>query len=73
MIWAGITGCISTGKVYITGFCGSNNKKKDWIGEKMVHVEEHRLHQIYQFINLFTDVPESTAKDQKEDAIWILY
>ena len=28
----------------------------------MVHVEEHRLHQIYQFINLFTDVPEITAK-----------
>ena len=28
----------------------------------MVHVEEQRLHQIYQFINLFTDVPEITAK-----------
>lgn len=32
----------------------------DW--EKMVAVEQGRLHRLYQFINLFTDVPEITAK-----------
>ncbi|MGM9902789.1 hypothetical protein A5844_002470 [Enterococcus sp. 10A9_DIV0425] len=32
----------------------------DW--EKMIQSEKQRLHQIYQFINLFTDVPEITAK-----------
>lgn len=31
----------------------------DW--EKMIHLEKSRLHRIYQFINLFTDVPEITA------------
>ncbi len=30
--------------------------------EKMIQLEKQRLHQIYQFINLFTDVPEITAK-----------
>ncbi|MDY4307324.1 ABC transporter permease [Enterococcus mundtii] len=29
---------------------------------KMIQLEKQRLHQIYQFINLFTDVPEITAK-----------
>lgn len=32
----------------------------DWL--KAVGLEENRLHRIYQFINLFTDVPEITAK-----------
>lgn len=31
----------------------------DW--EKMIGMEKSRLHRIYQFINLFTDVPEITA------------
>ncbi len=31
----------------------------DW--EKMIYLEKSRLHRIYQFINLFTDVPEITA------------
>lgn len=31
----------------------------DW--EKMIDKEKSRLHRIYQFINLFTDVPEITA------------
>lgn len=29
--------------------------------EKMIQLEKNRLHRIYQFINLFTDVPEITA------------
>jgi ABC-2 type transport system permease protein len=32
----------------------------DW--QKMVELEEGRLHRIYQFLNLFTDVPEIGAK-----------
>lgn len=32
----------------------------DW--ERMVQKEQHRLHQVYRFINLFTDVPEITAQ-----------
>lgn len=32
----------------------------DW--EKMIAVEEHRLHRLYRFINLFTDVPEITPE-----------
>lgn len=31
----------------------------DW--EKMIAKEKNRIHRIYQFINLFTDVPEITA------------
>lgn len=31
----------------------------DW--QRMVQQEENRLHRIYQFINLFTDVPQITA------------
>lgn len=31
----------------------------DW--EKLVRTEQNRLHRMYQFINLFTDVPEITA------------
>ena len=27
----------------------------------MIHMEETRLHRIYRFINLFTDVPQITA------------
>ena len=52
--------CISTGKSILLVLWKQQEKGLDW--EKMVHVEEHRLHQIYQFINLFTDVPEITAK-----------
>ena len=64
--------CIGTGKSILLVFVEATGKK-DWIGRKMVHVEEQRLHKIYQFINLFTDVPEITAKVKKEDATWILY
>ncbi|MGM0126091.1 ABC-2 type transport system permease [Enterococcus sp. AZ194] len=31
----------------------------DW--EEMINKEQNRLHRLYQFINLFTDVPEITA------------
>lgn len=42
-----------------------NGEALDW--EKMVDLENNRLHRIYQFINLFTDVPEitSTVKRRK--------
>ena len=29
--------------------------------DRMIHMEETRLHRIYRFINLFTDVPQITA------------
>lgn len=33
-----------------------NTARLDW--EKLIQVEQSRLHRLYQFINLFTDVPE---------------
>lgn len=38
----------------------SMNVALDW--EEMVNEEQARLHRIYQFINLFTDVPEISTK-----------
>jgi ABC-2 type transport system permease protein len=35
------------------------NQLLDW--DRMIHLEETRLHRIYRFINLFTDVPQITA------------
>lgn len=60
LIWAGIAGALVQASLYYWFLWKQQEKGLDW--EKMVHVEEHRLHQIYQFINLFTDVPEITAK-----------
>ena len=33
-----------------------NSARLDW--EKLIQIEQSRLHRLYQFINLFTDVPE---------------
>ena len=60
LIWAGIAGALVQASLYYWFLWKQQEKGLDW--EKMVHVEEQRLHQIYQFINLFTDVPEITAK-----------
>ncbi|EGP5142171.1 ABC transporter permease [Enterococcus faecium] len=63
LIWAGIAGALVQASLYYWFLWKQQEKGLDW--EKMVHVEEHRLHQIYQFINLFTDVPEITAKNKR--------
>ncbi len=60
LVWAGVAGALVQASLYYWFLWKQQEKGLDW--EKMVHVEEQRLHQIYQFINLFTDVPEITAK-----------
>lgn len=37
-----------------------NDEALNW--ERMIDLEEERMHRIYQFINLFTDVPEVSGK-----------
>lgn len=39
----------------------------DW--ETMIAKEQHRLHRLYQFINLFTDVPEMNAQVKRRKAL----
>lgn len=39
----------------------------DW--EKMIAVEQHRLHRLYRFFNLFTDVPEISAQIKRRKAM----
>jgi ABC-2 type transport system permease protein len=39
--------------------CRPTDQLLDW--DYMIHLEEKRLHRIYRFINLFTDVPQITA------------
>ncbi|MFS0985290.1 ABC transporter permease [Enterococcus durans] len=59
-IWIGLVGAIAQAIIYGWFLWKKMDRRLDW--EKMVQIEEHRLHQIYQFINLFTDVPEITSK-----------
>lgn len=59
-IWIGLVGAIVQAVIYGWFLWRKMANRLDW--EKMVQIEEHRLHQIYQFINLFTDVPEITSK-----------
>ncbi|EOH92615.1 ABC transporter permease [Enterococcus villorum] len=59
-IWAGLLGAVAQSSIYSFFLWKKMSYHLDW--EKMVQVEEQRLHQIYQFINLFTDVPEITSR-----------
>ncbi|WP_218657971.1 MULTISPECIES: ABC transporter permease [Enterococcus] len=59
-IWLGLAGSLIQAGIYYWYLWRKNEVQLDW--EKMIQMEESRLHQIYQFINLFTDVPEISAK-----------
>ncbi|WP_165005431.1 MULTISPECIES: ABC transporter permease [unclassified Enterococcus] len=59
-VWGGLIGALVQAGVYYWYLWRHLAKHLDW--EKMIQMEEQRLHQIYQFINLFTDVPEITAR-----------
>jgi ABC-2 type transport system permease protein len=59
-IWAGLLGAVAQASIYFFFLWKKMSYHLDW--EKMVQIEEQRLHQIYQFINLFTDVPEITSR-----------
>lgn len=59
-IWLGLVAVLVQAGIYYWYLWRKNEVQIDW--EKMIQVEENRLHQIYQFINLFTDVPEISAK-----------
>ncbi|MBF8808571.1 MAG: ABC transporter permease [Enterococcus lacertideformus] len=60
VIWISLLGAIVQFSIYYWFLWKKMDHRLDW--EKMVQREDQRLHQIYQFINLFTDVPEITAK-----------
>lgn len=46
-------------------FKGEKIKKRRWQWEKMIKIEEKRLQTIYQFINLFTDVPFAGSETKR--------
>lgn len=76
-IWFVSSGVIMLGALYVTPLIGSiggllqmlllgwflareaGKVSLDW--EKMIQKEQSRMHRIYQFIQLFTDVPEITS------------
>lgn len=58
-IGAGVVGAAIQTGIYYYFLWVKMTDHLDW--EKMVQTEKRRLHQIYQFINLFTDVPEITS------------
>ena len=59
-LWLGLLAMLIQLNIYFWFLWKNMTYRLDW--EKMIQKEEQRLHQIYQFINLFTDVPEITSK-----------
>ncbi|WP_308629268.1 ABC transporter permease [uncultured Enterococcus sp.] len=59
-LWLGLLAMLIQLNIYFWFLWKNMTYRLDW--EKMIQKEEQRLHQIYQFINLFTNVPEITSK-----------
>lgn len=63
-VWAGVGAAVIQMLVFYWTLQKNNTASLNW--EKMVKQEESRLYQIYRFINLFTDVPEVTARVKRK-------
>ncbi|OJG77769.1 ABC transporter EcsB [Enterococcus ratti] len=59
-IWVSLLGAFVQIEIFYFFLWKKMAHRLDW--GKMVRTEAQRLHQIYQFINLFTDVPEIVSK-----------